>query len=209
MDPAFWHGLWQQGDIKFHEAEVNPALIRHLPALGLVSGARIFVPLCGKTRDIAWLLSQGFQVAGAELSQIAVQQLFDALGVVPEVTQTGNLHRYSADGIDIYVGDIFALNGAQLGTIDASYDRAALVALPAEMRLRYGAHMHDITGGAPQVVVCFEYDQTLMDGPPFRVDGEEVARVYASLYSCEVLASRPLRDGLKGQPAIQTVWHLS
>ena len=84
MEEKFWHDRWQNNQIPFHKVEVNPLLVRNLPALELASGARVFVPLCGKSLDVHWLLAQGYRVAGAELSRIAVEQLFAELGVIPD-----------------------------------------------------------------------------------------------------------------------------
>lgn len=64
MDVDFWHQKWAKNDIGFHEGAVNPLLVKHFPALALEQGARVFVPLCGKTLDIPWLLSSGYRVAG-------------------------------------------------------------------------------------------------------------------------------------------------
>lgn len=209
MDADFWLDRWQANQIGFHEARANPLLIEHFPALGLTRGARVFVPLCGKTQDIRWLLAQGMRVAGAELSAIAVEQLFADMGATPEMTEVGALRRYSADGVDIYAGDIFDLTADQLGEIDAVYDRAALVALPDEMRARYAAHLADITGRAQQLIICFEYDQSRMNGPPFSVSPAEVQRVHGARYGLTALHSGPMAGGLKGAvEAEETIWLL-
>lgn len=209
MDPDFWHRRWRENRIGFHQLTANAMLTRHIGALGLAEGARIFLPLCGKTRDIGWLIAQGFRVAGVELSRIAIEQLFRDLGLSPEITDMGALTRFSAENIDIFVGDIFALCPDILGPVDASYDRAALVALPAEMRPRYAAHMAGITGDAPQLLICFEYDQALMSGPPFSVDTEEVARLYGTYFTLTDHDAAPVAGGLKGIcPAIERVWML-
>ncbi len=209
MEADFWHDKWEANQIGFHKAEANPLLITHFPALGLAKGARVFVPLCGKTLDIPWLLAQGMRVAGAELSTLAVEQLFEDMGVTPEVAEVGALKRYSAEGVDIYAGDIFDLTAAELGAIDAVYDRAALVALPDAMRARYAAHLAEITGRAQQLVICFEYDQSRMNGPPFSVSPAEVERVHGAQYSLTALHSGPMTGGLKGVvEAEETVWLL-
>lgn len=57
-------------------------LAEHLSALDLEPGRRVFVPFCGKTRDIAWLLFQGFQVAASELSELPIQQLYTEVEIV-------------------------------------------------------------------------------------------------------------------------------
>lgn len=79
MEADFWHGKWARNEIGFHRSEANPLLVAHLDSLGLKPSARIFLPLCGKTLDIGWLLSNGFQVIGAELSEAAVVQLLRSL----------------------------------------------------------------------------------------------------------------------------------
>ena len=66
MEAAFWHERWQRGEIGFHEAQPNALLTAFFERLTLPADSRVFVPLCGKTRDIPWLLSQGLRVAGAE-----------------------------------------------------------------------------------------------------------------------------------------------
>ncbi|MGR7996334.1 thiopurine S-methyltransferase [Xanthobacter sp. ZOL 2024] len=209
MEPDFWRTRWLNNQIGFHEGTPNAFLTEHFDRLTLAPGARVFVPLCGKTRDIAWLLARGFQVVGAELSPIAVEQLFDELGVPPVVTASGPLTRYSGPAIDIYQGDIFDLDQATLGPVDAVYDRAALVALPEAMRRRYAGHLAEITGSAPQLLLCFTYDQSLVPGPPFSVSPEETHTLYADSYKVSLLASTPLAGGLKGKyDALEHAWLL-
>jgi len=208
VEPSFWLHKWSTNDIGFHQKTANALLVEHLPALGLVEGNRIFVPLCGKTLDIRWMLSQRFRVAGAELSRIAVDQLFAELDVVPTLTDLGPLVRYSAPDLDIFVGDIFQLTREWLGAVDAIYDRAAMVALPASMRDLYTAHLTRITVDAPLLLITFEYDQTLAEGPPFSIGSEEVRRHYLGTYDVQRLARADLPGGLRGQcPATENVWH--
>ncbi|MFG1242777.1 thiopurine S-methyltransferase [Xanthobacter sp. V7C-4] len=210
MEPDFWHARWQTKQIQgFHEGKANAFLVKHFPRLPLASGARVFVPLCGKTRDIAWLLGEGFRVAGAELSRIAVEELFAELGVVPEVTTQSAHTRFSAPGLDIFQGDIFALTPDTLGPVDAVWDRAALVALPKDMRARYAPHLVALTDTAPQLLVCFEYDQSLLAGPPFSVPPEETRTLYGADYVVAAVDTAPVPGGLKGQcEAVEHVWLL-
>ena len=210
MDPAFWRQRWENKETGWHESKPNPLLVKHLPRLALAKDRRIFVPLCGKTLDVSWLLSRGYRVSGAELSQLAVEQLFMDLGMQPDVVAAGELEQWSATGLDIFVGNIFALSRKALGTIDAVYDRAALVALPPEVRSRYTGHLIELTNKAPQLLICYDYDQDLMEGPPFSVSGEEIRRHYAEAYDVKLLASTDVSGGLKGKcPATENVWLLA
>lgn len=210
MDADFWLDRWRRNAIGFHESQANPLLVAHLAALAVPAGGRIFVPLCGKSLDIRWLLSRGHEVAGAELSEIAVQQLFAGLGVTPSATKIRQITRYSAPGIDIFQGDIFELSRSDLGPVHAAYDRAALIALPAPMRMRYASHMQRLTHHARQLIICLNYEQRLLAGPPFSVDGAEVARLYQIAFDLRLLGSAAVVGGLKGEcPATEEVWLLT
>jgi len=209
MDAGFWHQRWEKNETAWHESKANPLLVTYFRELSMAKGRRVFVPLCGKTLDNSWLLSHGYRVAGAELSQIAIEQLFMDLGVQPEISEVGGLNRWSANNIDIFVGDIFALSRQNLGPVDAIYDRAALVAFPEEMRNRYTAHLTELTGTAPQLLICYEYDQRLLKGPPFSISKEEVNRHYLAKYDVTLLASKEVSGGLKGKCAAkESVWLL-
>lgn len=199
MDAEFWRGKWRDGQLGWHQPAAHPMLVRHLPSFGLERGARVFVPLCGKTLDIGWLLASGYAVAGAELVEEAIVQLFAELRVAPEIHQLAALKRYRAQGIDIFVGDIFALDRETLGPVDAVYDRAALVALPAETRVAYAGHLVAITQRAPQLIVSFDYDQSLLQGPPFSVLEREIRELYQETYDVALLERAALSAGLKGR----------
>ena len=210
MDTDYWHRKWQADDIGFHQAEGNPLLLANFKELCLTVGSRVFVPLCGKTRDIAWLFSQGCRIAGVELSELAVQQLFAELGLEPAVATTGGMKHYSATDLDIFVGDIFQLTRKMLGPVQAVFDRAALVALPEEMRIRYAGHVTGVTCQAPQLLVTFEYDQTQMAGPPFSICEAEIHKHYQDSYRISPLASVDVAGKLKGKcVANENVWLLT
>lgn len=213
MHPDFWHARWANNEIGFHLDEVQPLLLEHFGRLGLVAGQRVLVPLCGKTRDIGWLLGQGVEVLGVELSRLAVVQLFADLGLVPviepvpDVAGAGECFR--APGLTVFVGDFFALRREQLGPVDAVYDRAALVALPPEMRSRYAEHLAALSERAPQLLITLAYDPALHAGPPFSLGAAEVGGLYDAAYRIDCLQSLSMPDGLKGRlPATEHVWLL-
>lgn len=209
MDASFWHQKWRENKIAFHKSEANPLLVSYFKALSLAKGSRVFLPLCGKTLDIHWLLSNGYRVAGAELSKIAIEQLFAELGVEPTISKVGEVDHYSATNLDIFVGDIFNVSRKMLGLVDAIYDRAALVALPEEMRNRYTAHLMEIIDKAPQLLICYEYDQSCTEGPPFSISNQEVNQHYSERYNLTLIASTPVPGGLKGKCAAkENVWLL-
>lgn len=208
MEEAFWHQKWKTNNIAFHQSEADAQLTAHFSALSLKKNSPVFVPLCGKTHDIAWLLSKGYHVIGAELSKTAIEQLFTGLDINPNISTVGKLKHYSAENIDIFVGNIFDLSKEVLGEINAIYDRAALVALPKDMRAQYTAHLINITNNAPQLLLCYEYDQSKMNSPPFSISNEEVNQHYDDKYNLTLLSNTDMADGLKGCTAKETVWLL-
>jgi len=210
MEADFWHKRWEDNHIPFHEGKPNALLVRNLDILNLAKGARIFIPLCGKTKDFDWLVANGYRAVGAELSEIAIQQLFEELEITPKISIVGSHKCYSADGIDVFVGDIFELTAEMLGPVDAIFDRAAMVAMPASMRQRYVTQVAKISENAPQLLTCFEYDQSLLDGPPFDVKQAEVEELYSAFYDVILVERVPIRGGLKGKcPADAALWRLS
>ena len=209
MEAEFWHKRWEDNHIPFHEGKPNTLLIRHIDLLGVPENGRMFIPLCGKTKDFEWLISKGYRTVGAELSEIAIQQLFEELKIKPSISSVGSQKHYSADGIDVFVGDIFELTADVLGPVDAIFDRAAMVAMPASMRQQYVTQVAEISKKAPQLLTCFEYDQSLLEGPPFDVKEAEVRERYLGLYDVSLVERVPIRGGLKGKcPADAALWKL-
>ena len=110
--------------------------------------------------------------------------------------------------IELFIGDFFKLTAKQLGKIDATYDRAALIALPEQMRSTYTQHLLQITNQAPQLLISIEYDQSLLAGPPFSVPEYELTAHYATHYDIKLLASNT--ENLKGKLiAYEHAWHLT
>jgi len=164
-----WLERWQVGRTGWHEPEGNQNLQKHWRA----TNKRVLVPLCGKTPDLLWLESQGNEVVGVELSDIAVQGFFEEHGLAFE-RQEGPLTEYRATErrVTIFCGDYFEFREPGF---DAHYDRGALVALTADLRQCYVKHTSSLLSpGAEQLVIAVQYDQAVCDGPPFSIDADEM-----------------------------------
>ena len=179
MHPEFWLERWQRNEIGFHQPAPHRALARHWAGLGLPRGSRVLVPLAGKSSDMLWLAAAGHQVVGIELAELAVRAFFEENALAPTITQHGALQRFSVAGLDLWCGDVFAIGAADIGSVAAVFDRAALVALPEAIRRRYVAHLDAITPpGARTLLITMEYAQPEMAGPPHAVLEDEVRRLY-------------------------------
>ncbi|MBS7661162.1 thiopurine S-methyltransferase [Pseudomonas lalucatii] len=188
MEAAFWQARWAQGQIGFHQDEVNPYLRRYWPELALRGAGRVLVPLCGKSLDLLWLAAQGHRVLGVELAQKAVEDFFAEQRLQPQVSQLGPFRVYAAGAVELWCGDFFHLRAEHLLECTAVYDRAALIALPPSMRQRYAAHLGTILApGSRGLLVSLDYAQEQMDGPPFAVSDAEVQGLFAAGWRLELL----------------------
>lgn len=177
MNPDFWRERWALGQTAFHEETPNVSLLEHLDVLGLGEGKQVFVPLCGKTTDLTVLAQTGAEVVGSELVEDAAAQFFSERGVPFErIPMRPDLVRVGMPGLSILAGDFFTLSPSEVGHVDAVYDRAALVALPPDLRERYAQHLARLAPAATALVITFEHD--LPNGPPFSIDRAELIRCY-------------------------------
>lgn len=194
MKKDFWLERWEREEIGFHQDEFNPYLRQYWQDLNLARDSEVFVPLCGKSRDMRWLREQGHQVLGVELSDIAVQAFFKENGYTPQHVSPhqvtgGKFERCEADGIRILCGDFFDLTRDDLANVAGVYDRASLIALPPDMRERYVRHLVSILPPATQILlITVDYPQAEMQGPPFSVFPGEVEKLYREHAEVRLLA---------------------
>ena len=198
MEHTFWHNKWEINQVGFHLDYVHPLLKRNLELFqvnGLLKKQeKIFIPLCGKTLDIGFLLAQGYQIVAIELSEIAIKDVFSQLNIEAKISEWKNGRVYKGKNLTIYAGDYFTLSKEDLGGVSLVYDRAALIALPEKMRLEYAQHMAKITQYCPQLLITLDYDQSIAGGPPFAVPTTEVEALYGGTYPIQLIEEADIID---------------
>jgi len=201
MEPEFWAERWEKGETGFHRKKVHPQLVRYFQNLQMSAGERIFVPLCGKSLDMLWLAEQGLEVVGVELSELGLNDFFSQAGLFPNRYSRGQYEVWQAGRFELLQGDFFALSRADLGRVRHVYDRAALVALPPQMRPDYAARIAALLpAGGRLLLISYDYLQQQMEGPPFAVPLAEVEQLFASTFRLELLADE---DTLAWHPGLQ------
>ena len=177
MDQDFWHARWQNNELGFQLEQPHLLLQQCLPEI-LPAKQRVFVPLCGKSPDLAYL-AQYLPVVGAELSEIACDDFFAEQQLQYQLENHASFKYYNSANIHIWQGDFFQLLKAQCADCDLVYDRAALIALPRQMRQRYVSKLKSLLApGAQILLISVEYPQHEKAGPPFSVDFAEVKRLF-------------------------------
>ena len=217
MNPEFWQTRWQEKRIGFNQSQVNPLLVKYFSKLNLSADSRIFVPLCGKSIDMVWLAHQGFVVVGVELVESAAQEFFieqDIPYTIKEHSHHSNIKCYQGQVLEqritLWVADIFALNSDDIGHVDAVYDRAALIAMPAELRPQYTKQVINLSQNSPQLLLTLNYDQNERAGPPFSISQEQVQQYYGNYYQMNKLEEEPSTLNAAPEMAVtEPVWLLS
>ena len=201
MKKEFWLERWERQEIGFHQNEINPYLCQYWNEVHAARESEVFVPLCGKSRDMLWLRKQGHRVLGVELSTIAVQAFFQENDCSAHCSVDGKFDRCEADGISILCGDFFDLSMDDLAKVSAVYDRASLIALPPEMRERYVLHLATILPASTNILlITYDYPQAEMPGPPFAVSTKEVEALYCRHAEVRLLTQL---DALPQNPRLQ------
>ena len=201
MQKEYWLDRWERQDTGFHQNEINPYLRQFWQCLQLAPGSEVLVPLCGKSRDMLWLHQQGHTVLGVELSIVAAQAFFTENDLTPQCSVHDPFTHLEANDIHILCGDFFDLRKNDVSKVTAVYDRAAIIALPPEMRKRYTHHLLPILPPATQILlVTLDYPQHEMSGPPFAVSMDEVTALYQPYAAITLLSQQ---DVLEQNPRFQ------
>lgn len=196
MEHEFWHERWAKEETGFHEGTVNKYLHDHWPELAGTGTEAVFVPLCGKAHDMWWLNDRGHPIIGVELSDIACKDFFEDAGEKAMVHPGEPFTTFKHDDLQLWCGDFFQLVPDDLKHIRLVYDRAALIALPQNMRKGYVDHLTAvIPDGTEILLITLDYDSSEMKGPPFNVSDEEVHQLYGDDYDItQVLKQDMARD---------------
>lgn len=194
VNDDYWHQKWEFNDIGFNQSKPNPLMTKYFEVLDLKQDSRIFVPLCGKSIDMLWLVEQGYYVIGVELSAIACAAFFEEHQIPVTIIRSKYFTHYQSDKITLLAGDFFNLDSIILGDIDAVFDRAALVALSPPLRRRYvNFLMHLCQPQTSIFLISFSYEQDAIQGPPFSVDKNEVTAIYSADFNIKLLFDGPVK----------------
>ena len=114
--------------------KVDPILIENIKELTAGrSNLRIFVPMCGKTRDMLWLAEQGHTIIGVEINARYIKAFFRDAELEytlrsGQITPKKKVTVYEAKDRDItlYQCDIFDYTKEVSGQFDAIWDQSAM-----------------------------------------------------------------------------------
>jgi thiopurine S-methyltransferase len=207
----YWNDRWERGTTAWHQSGPEPAMVEFFKDL---PPTRVLVPLCGKSQDLIWLLGQGHEVVGVELSEIACKSFFEENRISFEKTGSCCSGIFRDTRISIFNQDFFSFRAEDLGKMGAIYDRAALIALPKELRCRYAEHLIHLAKNCSDSSLSFcqlvieRSPANPEEGPPFSISQTELESLYGQAFHVEPI-SRQLESQGKTQTTEECVYRMT
>jgi thiopurine S-methyltransferase len=193
MELSYWQSRWRKGNIGFHMDQGYPGLKRNWAKLNMPERAIVLVPLCGKSTDMDWLAQRVETVIGVETAEEAISQYFTERKLNPDKAAYSGFDIYRAGNIELWLGDFFKFPENRHSGYDLIYDKASLVALPKEMRIRYAKKILALSAGNTRYLLHhFLYDSSEMSGPPFMISVQEIEELFSNKFSVMVLEEQDL-----------------
>ncbi len=164
MENEYWLERWKKKEIGFHQESFNEYLLQYGEVL-LKNSKNVFIPLCGKTKDILWFYQYHYHILGVEISEIACKEFFEENSISYSIQQKGYFKIFSSFDKKIYIinGDFFSLTEDFINSfflIDSIYDRASLVAFPYTKRKDYVKKIYELFHKIKikYVLICLEFE---------------------------------------------------
>ncbi len=169
MDYEFWDNCWQRPSQPFHVESAHPLLSKYLHLFK--KDRRVLLPLSGKSLDPIFLAENGLFSTSIEFNPTAVESFIADTQLKPIEKQTNKFEHFDFGKFEIWLADFFNLSSKVIGKFSQVFDRAALVALPDDLRNRYTQHLISLLeSDAVIYMVTMDYKTAEMDGPPFYIN---------------------------------------
>lgn len=199
---------WDENRLGWHEDDLHDALKNYgeilIPGLNsnesiCSSPQRVFVPLCGKSVDMAYLAKSSavLEVVGVDGVYKALdsfRQEHPTLGMADtQLEKSGDRELISScKKVKLICTDFFGLVPSRTeGKFDVIFDRASLVAINPSLREEYVKILNSLLKdqGKILLVAIKRVSGTEKDkeGPPFSIPQEEVIRLFASEWNVTCL----------------------
>lgn len=190
----YWENRYKCNAIQWHIDEVHPQLLRYLSEL-TQQGAdnpenaekklKFFLPLCGKSKDIPFLVNLGFDVFGVEAVPSVIQEFSQQNKLDLVYDESRFLYHNKGETLKIYCGDLFKCPIEEYGPFDCVWDRASFIALDYSFRPAYLDMMKRAIALGKQhdfryLLQSVKFDKNNFAGPPRCVDSQDIDEFYRS-----------------------------
>jgi thiopurine S-methyltransferase len=221
---SFWNARWETGATRWHKTHPHPSLQQYLDDKILSNfpggGARVLVPLCGKSVDLKYLAQKRkvAKVVGVDGIYKAAKEFakenpdLDLTDSAAE--KVGSFRRLEGLSMEFLIGDFFDVDQvATGGSFDAVWDRGALVAVKPDLRDAYVQKLGELLNSDSKVLLStyVRPNGDVTSGPPFSIDEAEVRKLFEGrpwVASVELLDSHSAIAMEKWYKAIVLYWRM-
>ncbi len=200
-DLTLWSKAWGQDRTPWVNKDSERFLIKTWPRLmrlGLRSGQRVLVPLCGTSPSIRLFLKKKFEVTAVEYVPKAISTLierdFSALKFRQSKLKSGIY--YKTQHLKIIQQDFFKFSTKN--HFHFIYDRAALVAIKPNLRSRYAKILiNSLKPGGILFVVTYTRVGGRVRGAPYQISRHQLLKLFPSMIVAGKLDQGTRKLGLR------------
>lgn len=213
MTENIWEKAWEENNTRWQQGQYNKHLVTYFHQLPIAKSLEVFVPLCGKSKDLLWLLKNGCKVTGVELCEKPIVEFFSESNLDYKIDRTRGYDIYTGENIKIIKADLFYLDTKFYSSFDFIYDRASLVAIEPAERSSYSNLLTKVLKpGGSILLITFSSDKPLQ-GPPYSVSETEVKSLFRKDFEINKLGHEKVDSSLVGEETnsievFRTSYHL-
>ncbi|XP_077497713.1 thiopurine S-methyltransferase-like [Amblyomma americanum] len=209
---GYWAQRWAQGDVPWHgNLRINRFLDRHQELiLDGKKSATVFVPMCGKGRELHWFYAMGHVVYGVEYVEDVGRQFFveNDLAMSETVCPVlGCRVLKTRDGrLTIFICSIFDFSKECVPPIEIVWDRSGITAVREEDRGRYVSVMKSLLApGFSYGLWTTSYDNPDYKDFPRSITDATVLKLYGNDF--DVRKVEEIEKDI-GFPTKVALWHI-
>ncbi|XP_029834896.2 probable thiopurine S-methyltransferase [Ixodes scapularis] len=180
----YWSNRWETGNTPWNRPDIHPLLTAHEnEVLANKRDAQVFIPLCGKAKEVKWFYDRGHRVAGLEYVEKTARQFFEENKLPYEEATCPVINCKILQTVDkrlrIFVCSVFDLKKESVGPVDIIWDRGALVAVNKEDRSRYISVMRPLMSpDCTYILISVVHDDDSYTGFPTSIPDDTVRELF-------------------------------
>ncbi|XP_052774863.1 probable thiopurine S-methyltransferase [Mya arenaria] len=182
MANSEWVESWALGNTGFHFDKHDPYLDEHEEEIFGDEPKNVFVPLCGKSKDMIWMHGRGHTVVGVEIAEQPIRELFQEHDIphqVLEVAGVGKLYKSNDERLLLYAADIFDISESLVGKFNVIWDMKSIVAINVADRIKYRDLLLSVLyRDGVYYVGALEFDSSVWAGPPHTMDRKAIEDLF-------------------------------
>ena len=205
-----WEKAWTSNKAGWHEEDGNQTLKNNISKLMSKyfptknpGDMTVFVPLCGKTKDMYMFYQMGMTVIGVEFAPQPIKEFFEENKVTYAKTDKTPYTKSLDERLILGEGDLFSFKVGEkveptehklpFSKFDIIWDRGSFEALGPTEKDKYVKYMSELLAqDGLYLLSTVDYDEREYTGPPFNTNEEGVRLYYGTQFSVEKIETEDM-----------------